>query len=89
MLRMTDAVTCHVKGCDAPVMVPCESCGRPCCSDHAYRVTLVRREEPVELPGHRGQLEHVPVYTETYMLCLRCSKKPIVANHRLKVVRQS
>lgn len=76
-LPVTDAKGCHARECALPASVACESCARLCCEDHVRRITIERREEPVEIRGSRGALGRVPTRTETYALCPRCSTKPI------------
>src|SRR5512146_937974 len=78
-LPEADAQGCHARECALPAVVACESCARLCCEDHVRRITIERREEPVEVRGSRGALGRVPTRTETYTLCPRCSTKPIPA----------
>ena len=77
MSVLTTQPTCHVKTCASAQRFTCASCGRPCCPDHVRHVSLERRTERVETAGHRGTLQRLPTRTETYPMCLRCSKKPI------------
>ena len=68
---------CHVLECAEAVAFLCASCGRACCDSHGCTVSIVRRSERLETPGHRWMLERVPTHTETYAMCQRCAKKPI------------
>ncbi|HEY7832516.1 MAG TPA: hypothetical protein VIG30_03020 [Ktedonobacterales bacterium] len=75
-LPMTEAVVCEIRGCALPATARCDACARPCCPDHLRRVSLERRQETVETPGHRAVLARAPTSTVTFALCPRCGKRP-------------
>lgn len=81
-LPVTNPARCHVRECTLPAVAACESCERGCCEHHVRRITIERRDELVEVRGARGALGRVPTRTETYLLCPRCSTKPISARPR-------
>jgi len=72
-----EGATCYVLGCVSPVAFVCASCRRACCESHGRSVSIERRAERLEQSGHPWTLQRVPTRTETYALCLRCSKRPI------------
>jgi hypothetical protein len=66
---------CHVKDCEQIAAVVCEHCGHPCCLAHARRVAITFRDE--HRPPGMSASARLPIRTETYTLCLRCSTKPV------------
>lgn len=71
------SAACHVKNCGKPSTTVCERCGVCCCDQHTRHITLERRDDPDELPGKRMSLARVPTHVETYILCTRCSTRPV------------
>lgn len=66
---------CHVKNCGQMATVHCMHCGHPCCAAHIRHVSVTRREE--RRPPGMSATVRLPIRTETYLLCQRCSTKPV------------
>src|SRR5690242_20258910 len=77
LTRPDDAcdVCCHVKNCEQMATARCMHCGHPCCAAHIHLVTITRRDE--KRPPGMSPIVRLPIRTETYALCSRCSTKPV------------
>ena len=76
------AAICATKGCGQLAVSRCERCGRLGCSTHMRSISIERREDRAEAPGHGGMLTRISGHIETYTFCLLCSKKPITMSPR-------
>ena len=75
MTRPSDEVYCHVKECEQLATTVCEHCGRPCCHTHVRHFSITYRDDQ-RAPG-MSATARLPIRTETYLLCPRCSTKPV------------
>lgn len=75
MVTRPDDGCCHVKSCGEMATTHCMYCGRPCCPAHIRHVSITLRDE--KRPPGMSAIDRLPIRTETYMLCLRCSTKPV------------
>lgn len=71
---------CHVTACERPVEYTCDGCGKPCCAEHCRAVAIERRDYGSSETERREPLARITTRTETYMLCRRCSTKPVTAS---------
>lgn len=70
---------CHVSACERPAEHACDGCGKPCCAEHCRAVVVERRDYHPSVTGRREPLARIASHKETYMLCRRCSTKPVTA----------
>ena len=75
MVTQPDDGCCHIKGCGQLATTHCMHCGHPCCPAHLHKVSLTRRDE--KRPPGMSPIVRLPLHTETYALCQRCSTKPV------------
>lgn len=75
MVTRPDDGRCHVKSCDLVATTHCMHCGQPCCPAHIHHVSITWRED--KRPPGTGATDRLPIHTETYALCPRCSTKPV------------
>lgn len=75
MVSPSSDVSCHIKDCEQVAAAVCEHCGHPCCLAHVRRVSITYRDD--QRPPGMSASARLPIRTETYMLCLRCSTKPV------------
>jgi hypothetical protein len=75
MVTRPDDGCCHVKNCGQAATAYCMRCGHPCCAAHIHHVSITWREE--NRPPGTDATVRLPIRTETYTLCLRCSTKPV------------
>lgn len=75
MVTRPDDGRCHVKSCDLVATSHCMRCDQPCCSAHIRQVTITLRDE--KRPPGMSAIDRLPIRTETYALCPRCSTKPV------------
>lgn len=80
--------TCEIAKCGLPAVGACDNCGHLCCATHLTRLTLERRATTRESAGRREPLARLPVRTETYLLCPRCSKRPFSGKPPIPMVRR-
>lgn len=71
---------CHVTGCERPSEYACDSCGKSCCAEHCRTVVVERRDYRVSAARRQEPLARVASHMESYMLCGRCSTKPVSSN---------
>lgn len=74
-------VYCHIKNCEQLATERCMRCGQSFCLAHIHRVSIMRRAE-TRPPGMSATVR-LPIRTETYALCARCSSKPVPGAMRL------
>lgn len=75
MVTQTGDICCQVKDCGRMAVAVCEHCGHPCCLAHVRHVSITCRAD--RRPPGMSASARLPIRTETYTLCLRCSTKPV------------
>lgn len=67
---------CALKNCEQPASAICEHCGHAYCPAHLRAVSITYRDD--QRPPGMSPSARLPIRTETYALCPRCSMKPIL-----------